>query len=123
MVGALIGLALGVAYNRLLLAVLLDLWPDKEVANVLRPHATPLSFALGFGLTVLMSLGALWLSVRGLVKVPPPALLRGETRVATRRDSVRLAVAKWLVDRLALPLGIALIVAGEVRLESRTSRR
>jgi putative ABC transport system permease protein len=110
-IGALLGLALGVAYNRLLLAVLLDLWPDREVANVLRPHASALSFALGFGLTVLMSLGALWLSVRGLVKVPPPALLRGETQAAALTAAAPSRLGWWLAVG-CLPLGIALVVAG-----------
>jgi putative ABC transport system permease protein len=111
--GAVIGLALGIGYNRLLLAVLLDLWPDREVANVLRPHATAMSFALGFGLTVLMSLGALWLSIRGLVKVPPPALLRGETEVPA--TVAALHPGRWArrIALVALPLGIALIVAGK----------
>jgi ABC-type antimicrobial peptide transport system permease subunit len=112
LVGALIGLALGVAYNRLLLAVLLELWPDKGVANVLRPHTTPLSFALGFGLTVLMALGALWLSVRGLVKVPPPALLRGETQVATISTASGSRAGWWLALG-CIPVGLALIVAGK----------
>ena len=40
-----------------LLQVLVDLWPDKELANVLRPHVDPMSFALGFALTVFMALG------------------------------------------------------------------
>src|SRR5262249_52474917 len=41
-VGSLIGLAAAVAYNRLLLRVLLALWPDPEVAAFLQPHAAPL---------------------------------------------------------------------------------
>jgi ABC-type antimicrobial peptide transport system permease subunit len=110
-VGALVGLALGVLYNRLLLTVLLDLWPDREVANVLRPHATPMSFALGFGLTVLMSLLALWFSIRGLVKVTPPALLRGETEVPALVTKPGGRVARW-VALVCIPLGIALVVAG-----------
>src|SRR5262249_51358811 len=110
--GALIGLALGVAYNRLLLTVLLDLWPDREVANVLRPHATAMSFGLGFGLTVLMSLLALWLSIRGLVKVTPPALLRGETQVPSLVTKPGGCIAKWLVLG-CIPLGVALVIAGK----------
>ncbi len=109
-IGAAIGLIAAVGYNRLLLHVLLDLWPDPEVATFLRPHSTPLSFAIGFGLAVFMAFGALWLSVRGLVKVAPPALLRGETmvpRVASRRSRFG-----WWILVLALPVGIALIVAG-----------
>ncbi|HVL10945.1 MAG TPA: FtsX-like permease family protein, partial [Gemmata sp.] len=38
--GALAGLAAGVLYNRMLLAVLVELWPDRDSASVLRPHAT-----------------------------------------------------------------------------------
>jgi ABC-type lipoprotein release transport system permease subunit len=110
-IGALIGLAAGVAYNRLLLGVLLDLWPDSEVRTYLKPHASALTFALGFGLTLVMSLVALWFSVRGLVKVPPPALLRGETTIpgtAAQGSSRRLRV----LAPLALIGGAASIVAG-----------
>lgn len=110
-VGAGVGLAAGVAYNRLLLAVLLELWPDPEVRNYLKPHAAVLSFALGFGLTVLMALVALWWSVRGLVKVPPPALLRGETAGAA--DAVK-PPARWVkvLAVASLVIGVALVAAG-----------
>jgi ABC-type antimicrobial peptide transport system permease subunit len=109
-IGAAIGLIAAVGYNRLLLHVLLDLWPDPEVATFLRPHSTPLSFALGFGLAVVMALGALWLSVRGLVKVTPPALLRGETMVP--RPAPDRSRFGWWVLILALPIGLGLIAAG-----------
>ena len=75
-IGAAVGLAAGVAYNRLLLNVLLDLWPDSEVRSYLKPHATLPTFAIGFGSTILMALGALWLGVRNLVKVAPPVSAR-----------------------------------------------
>ncbi len=110
-IGAAIGLAAGIAYNRLLLTVLLTLWPDPEVRNYLKPHATTLSFILGFGLTVLMAFAALSWSIRGLVRITPPALLRGETTLPT--DSVR-PLSRW-VKRLAivaLILGLVLIAAG-----------
>ncbi|MBA4065897.1 MAG: hypothetical protein C0501_19695 [Isosphaera sp.] len=110
-VGALLGLALAIGYNRLLLAVLLTLWPDPEVANVLRPHADPLSFAVGFGLTVLMSLAALWLSVRGLVRLSPPSLLRGETESPATGTAAAGRVSRLLVIG-CVPLGLALVVAG-----------
>jgi ABC-type antimicrobial peptide transport system permease subunit len=109
--GALLGLAAGVAYNRLLLHVLLDLWPDEGVKAYFKPHATPTSFLVGFGLTMAMATVALWWSIRGLVRVTPPALLRGETAVAT--DAVKSA--SWFSKLLAvasLLLGIGLIVAG-----------
>ena len=109
--GAVVGLGLGVLYNRLLLGLLLDLWPDQEVANVLRPHATTTSFALGFGLTVLMAVLALWLSTRGLVRIPPPALLRGESQTASAASKGRSRSVPWLGIASAI-LGTGLLLAG-----------
>ncbi len=110
LVGTLIGMLIAVWYNDLLLQILLSLWPDDEVRAFLQPHATPLSFGIGFGLTMFMALASLWLSVRGLVKVPPPALLRGETtraEHATRDRSrlLRIAIIASLVCGLASLLG------------------
>lgn len=110
-VGAALGLAAGVLYNRLLLSVLLDLWPDAEARTYLKPHAAPLSFVLGFGLTVAMSLVALWWSVRGLVKVTPPALLRGETALATSTVKGPSLFSK-VFALAALVVGVALITLG-----------
>ncbi len=110
-IGASLGLLAGVAYNRLLLNVLLDLWPDSEVRSYLKPHAAPMSFALGFGMTVAMAFGALWWSVRGLVKVAPPALLRGETTVAVRGVKPASRWFKWAAVG-ALVVGIACIASG-----------
>jgi len=110
-VGTAVGLSAALAYNRLMLRVLLDTWPDPEVATFLRPHAEPLSFAVGFGATLLMALGALWLSVRGLVGVAPPALLRGETAVAAAGPGTGSRYGRWVVVA-AVPLGVALIVGG-----------
>ena len=111
-VGAAIGLVVAFWYNRLLLRVLLDLWPDPEVATFLKPHATPLSFGIGFFLSVLMALGALWLSVRGLVKVPPPALLRGETSVPQFAGSDGLLRWVRLLIPAALIVGVLSLVGG-----------
>jgi putative ABC transport system permease protein len=111
-VGALIGLGIGISYNRLLILVLAELWPDKEAAAILRPYTTSTSFILGFGLTLVMALAALWFSIRGLVKVAPPALLRGETFAAETVVKTGSPVA-WIVLVCSLPLGIAFIVAGK----------
>jgi putative ABC transport system permease protein len=111
-VGAAIGLGLGIGYNRLLILVLVELWPDKEAANILRPHVSSTSFMLGFGLTFVMALCALWLSVRGLVKVTPPALLRGETIIPATVVKTGSPLA-WLVIICSLPLGLASVIAGK----------
>ena len=110
-VGAAVGLVAGVWYNELLLRVLLELWPDREVGAFLRPHATPTSFAIGFGAAVVMALVALWFGVRGLVKVSPPALLRGETAVPVSGTG---GPGRWvgLLIGLCVLLGVGLIVSG-----------
>ncbi|MFM8270708.1 MAG: FtsX-like permease family protein [Gemmata sp.] len=109
--GAALGLAAGVAYNRLLLLVLLDLWPDAGVKAYFKPHAAPLSFAIGFFATVLMALLALWWALRGLAKVTPPALLRGETAPAGDALKPPARLTKWLATG-ALGAGVALVGAG-----------
>ena len=109
--GAAMGLALGLAYNRLLLALLVHLWPDRAVVNLLRPHATSLTFALGFGLTIAMSAAALWLSLRWLVRVPPPSLLRGETQRASNLVKQRSRSLTWACIACAT-LGVSLVVVG-----------
>jgi ABC-type antimicrobial peptide transport system permease subunit len=110
-VGSLIGLAIGIGYNNLLLMLLQELWPDPEMASILQPHATAGSFLLGFALTVLMSLLAIWLSVRGLIRVSPPALLRGVTTEQTLAEPRRSRVGWWLLG-CSVPTGLVLVLVG-----------
>lgn len=109
--GAAVGLLAGVAYNRLLLLVLLDLWPDEGVKAYFKPHASPLSFGLGFGVTVLMAFVAQWWSVRELVKVTPPALLRGETALPAD-TTAGTGIFTKIATIGSLLVGVALIAAG-----------
>ncbi|HEY2910287.1 MAG TPA: ABC transporter permease, partial [Gemmataceae bacterium] len=111
--GAVIGLAAAIAYNELLLRVLTALWPDREVASFLRPHETATSFAIGYSATGIMALVAAWLGIRGLVKVAPPALLRGET--ATWRAGHFSGRSRLFLRMLVIAsvlIGIALIAVG-----------
>ncbi len=111
--GALAGLVLAVGYAAGMLAVLTRLWPDAEVGNYLTLHVTPLSCALGFGLTLAVAAGTILLSLRGIRRVPPPALLRGVTAVTPpgtveRRPpvlSIGVAVVLFLVGGSSLLLG------------------
>ncbi|HXD86846.1 MAG TPA: FtsX-like permease family protein [Urbifossiella sp.] len=109
--GAVIGLAAAIAYNELLLKVLTALWPDREVGTFLKPHETATSFAIGYSATGIMALVAVWLGIRGLVRVSPPALLRGETTTWRAGAPKRGRIAKWLVMAF-IPFGIALIASG-----------
>src|SRR5579883_1183459 len=80
-VGSVVGVAAAVGYSRLLLAMLARLWPDESVRTFLAPHTSPMSFAIGFVGTLLMAALAVVLSLRGLTRISPPALLRGVTEV------------------------------------------
>jgi ABC-type antimicrobial peptide transport system permease subunit len=110
-VGACVGIVLAVLYDRMLLRLLVDLWPDPEVAGYLRPHSTPASFGVGFVATIVMCVAAVWLSARGLVKVSPPALLRGETQPVTVPVRKRSTAFSWLWIACTV-VGIALVLAG-----------
>ena len=110
-IGAALGLLAAVGYNAIMLKVLLSLWPDPEVATFLEPHSSATSFAIGFGSTGIMAIIALWLSIRGLVKVTPPALLRGETTIWRAGSVSDRSLPKYVLFA-SIPLGIALIVAG-----------
>jgi len=109
--GSLLGLALGLGYNRLLLALLIYLWPDRNVASLLHPHSSLMSFVLGFALTVLMAVVALWLSIRGLVKIPPPSLLRGECLIEKRTIRSRAWVSGGFATFCLLG-GLSLVISG-----------
>lgn len=88
-VGAMFGLVGAVGFAGLMIRVLVDLWPDAGVGQYLRLHVTPMSLAAGFVGTLLIAVLTVRYSLRGLVTVPPPALLRGVTNIeeagATRR--------------------------------------
>jgi ABC-type antimicrobial peptide transport system permease subunit len=110
-VGAAVGLLAGVWYNQLLLRVLLELWPDPEVGSFLKPYSTPTSFVIGFVAAVAMALAALWFGVRGLVRVSPPALLRGETAAPKLGPGRRPWVSLALIVA-SLLAGVGLLVLG-----------
>lgn len=109
--GAALGVVLGLGFNRGMLALLAWLWPDPSVGTFLRPHATPLSLAVGYCATVLMALFAIYLSCRGLVRVPPPALLRGETTVMKPGGAAKRRLGLWIAG-LCLIVGLVSIAAG-----------
>jgi ABC-type lipoprotein release transport system permease subunit len=112
--GSLVGLAIAVAYSRLLLDLLVWLWPDRDVRTYLVPHMAPLSFAVGFAGTLLMAGLAIVFALRGLVRISPQALLRGvvetpEPMAAVGRPGLlaaALATALAVLGFVALGLGM-----------------
>ena len=103
LVGSAVGVAAAVGYSRLLLSLLLELWPDETVRTFLAPHTSAASFLIGFVGTVAMAGLAIAFALRGLVKVSPPALLRGADRTA-RTAGVHLPT---VLARLARRSGLS----------------
>ncbi len=108
--GTLLGLALAIGYAELMLKVLTVLWPDVEVGKFLKFHVTPLSLTIEFFLTIGVAILTIWFSLRGLMRVSAPALLRSETTVA--EDAVATARRPFW----SVVVGVIAIVLGGVAL-------
>ncbi len=80
-VGTVIGVGLAFIYSRILIALIVDLWPDPGVKTFLRPHLSLVSVVLGIVLTNVMTAMTIWLAVRKLVRIAPPLLLRGRVEL------------------------------------------
>lgn len=76
-VGALVGLAAAQAYAWLMLAGLRTWWSSAANAPFLKLHVTPLSFGIGYVSTVLVAVGSIAWSMRGLTKQTTRSLLAG----------------------------------------------
>jgi ABC-type antimicrobial peptide transport system permease subunit len=104
--GSLLGIAGAFAYAGLMVDLLVSLWPTPGVETYLHLHATPMSVAIGFFASVLMSgLAILW-ALRSLNKVAPANLLKGDT-TPVNQAARGLARSPWPI-RIA---GVALFCA------------
>src|SRR5262249_14269973 len=75
-------------------------------------HVGPLSFAIGYVASVIVSLLAIGWAVRVLRQVPPTALLAGQTAGSeTAQQQRRPRKSRWVAGITAV-LGVILIVAG-----------
>jgi hypothetical protein len=95
-----------------MLATLVALWPDPGAVSFLRVHVHPWTLAIGFAATVLMALVAIRLALRGLAKVPPAALLRGETRLPRLAADARPGPRSWIGPIVCVVAGVGLLFAG-----------
>jgi ABC-type antimicrobial peptide transport system permease subunit len=77
-IGAAIGLALGVGYAWLMLAGLRTLWLDAVTVPFLDLYVTPKSLAIGYGSGVVVSVLAIWWSLRALKRLSVRRLLSNQ---------------------------------------------
>ena len=110
--GAIAGIALAWVYARGMLAVLAGLWPDASVQSYLHVHIAPLSIVIGFGATMLITWLAIRFALRGLIRQPAVALLRGEANPPELADPRSRSRRGWIVIGLSLLLGLGLVLGG-----------
>ncbi|MFO0938750.1 MAG: ABC transporter permease [Gemmataceae bacterium] len=109
--GSLLGAVLAVPYATWLLQILVSLWPDRSLGSFLSLHVTPLSLAIGWAAGLLTALVAMWLAIRGLVKVSCPQLLRGvSSEERSNNNWARSSLWKWLPVSFTLPAVILLFL-------------
>ena len=115
-VGTITGIVAALGYAELMLTLLKRLWPNGAIANTLFLHVQWWTPIIGFVCTVLVALATIWFSVRRMVRLPAPQLLRGrttppETELVVQRSS------RWsLISAVALLLvGIAALYFGTTR--------
>jgi ABC-type lipoprotein release transport system permease subunit len=112
LVGVVLGAIAALAYSRLLVDLLAALWPGGTLKSFLAPHYTWLSLALGAAGSLAVSLLTIAWVVRGLSKVPPRALLAGQTTgegepglPSPSRWPTRILIASSALGVLLLPVG------------------
>jgi ABC-type lipoprotein release transport system permease subunit len=113
-VGGVIGLAGAAFYAWALLRLLRAWWPGGLDESLLSLHVTWQSLALGYGLSVAVSVLTIILAARLLGRVAPRALLAGETTEASSSAPGQGGAPRWSLraSLACLVLGIILIVSG-----------
>lgn len=107
-IGAVVGVVASAGYAWLMLSGLRSWWSAAVNAPFLRLHIMPLTVCLGFLVSVLIAMGSMVLSIRGLSRRPTRALLAGAVsgtdvdRRRQRRGAKRLAGVS-----LAITVGLA----------------
>jgi putative ABC transport system permease protein len=113
LIGSILGILLALGYAKLMMSVLVGLWPDREVGNYLQLHVQPGTPFIAEVLILVISWLTIRISLRGLVRVPPPALLRGVTKpqeglsATSRRPILSLGFAVLL-----LMMGLGALAGG-----------
>ncbi len=113
-VGALLGLGGALLYAHGMLQLLVANWPGGEALHFLRLHAEPLSFAIGYATSFLVSVFTLWWATRAMSKLSPLALLRGETIAAPAVTREKRGHAPAIAVVAVLLAGVMIVIGFRV---------
>ena len=109
--GAAVGVMGGVGYAWAMLAGLKTWWLAAVVTPFLELHVTPLSLGIGFAVGVVVSLVAIWFTVRGLVSMPVRRLIAGQVEEPADLEGSGSAWARYAAGACAVA-AIGAAIAG-----------
>ncbi len=115
-IGTIVGIIAALGYAELMLTLLKRLWPDGEISNYLFLHVRWWTPIIGFVCTMLVAWVTIWFSVRRMVRLPAPQLLRGRT-TPPETELVLQRSSRW-----SLVGSVALLVVGMAALYFGTTR-
>jgi ABC-type antimicrobial peptide transport system permease subunit len=114
-VGAVAGTFLALLYCRLLLQLLDALWPGGGLHSFLRPHYDMLSLVIGAVASLAVSIVTIAWAVRSFSRVPPRALLAGQTAAEANPGLPGRSRWAWPTAAVSLLLAVALVaISGSV---------
>jgi ABC-type antimicrobial peptide transport system permease subunit len=119
--GVVVGSCLAMLYARLLLQLLVALWPGQTLQTFLRPHFTPLSLVLGAGGAFLVSVLTIVWSVFSLGRVAPSALLAGQMPGEGLKLGKRRRRWSWWIAGASVVCALGLL-AGSGRVQDHEMR-
>ncbi|WP_167615232.1 ABC transporter permease [Maribellus sediminis] len=94
--GAVLGVIVSVFYTRLVFRILNTLWFDIVRTNVLEIKIVPLTLVTGFLISVLVSLGAIFISVRKFQQRQIAEIQKSMARKSTKKFNVIYDVLMWI---------------------------
>jgi len=117
LVGTLVGLLGAVGYAALMMVGLRTWWVDAVGSRQLVLYVTPLSLVLGLVISLLVTVGTIWLALRRLRRVATPSLLAGSAAVtkpaARRRGGARVWWLAWGSVGVAVVLLLVMVTTGQ----------
>lgn len=112
-IGGAVGVILGMGYTNAVLWGLKTIWNDALGGGAVKFHLSPVTLIIGFFSGILMSLFAIWLTVRRQARKPARVLLAmgGDLETASTAASTKTHSLFWVLILLCLGGSVYLLAA------------